>query len=1059
MMEPILDEFEWIVARGRARSSDHPVRGHPDRRLGRGEVSRPAYWSAPAALDGALRGRPACARRCGRPDRRQGRPCSSRSARAARSPRSPPRGRRPSARPGSASRPCRGADEQRSGTRADAGGPGRLWERGVPVDWDRLPRHRAAAPGQPADLSLRTRELLDRRARPGCRQARRRRRATSPTGSTLPTWRRGGAAAPRLRSAAGAPDPGDGRGRRTRRCGGGSAARPRARVPLVGRPSGPRAAAARRVRRRPRRARIVTYGWRPRCARRRPARRSRRLLGRRARRVRPTSTTAAHVSFLGPLRLGHALGRAPTVRPLPVVLVARGSDRMRGDDPLDPARAFGVGRGPGPAPGAPGLPRYPRRRRRPSRRRRPAARRARDAGTRARGRDARRSALPPALRPVADPDDRRPALSCPSAQSSWSPAVSATWGCTLAEALFERDRRPAGAGRPVDVPRSRAVGCERAESPADEQDTRSVLRRLAAMRQIRDDVMVLTADLGDAAQVARRRRRRVSSGSAGSTWSIHGAANVESGGLRSGRRDRAVGDRRPDLAQAARAGSPDRRDARSGARAVGAPLVDLVGARRARPLRVRGRERGPRQHRHRGRSALAQHRLGRLGQRRRGPDGRDARPRSSRRRARRRSSGCSRAAWDPRVVVAVGDLDGPARVLGAAVPTPAKPAAAVERHPGPNLATPFVEPRDRDRARSRRDLGLPARARQGRRPRSLLRPRRPLPARRPGGVGDPRPLPDRDAGAPALQGADDRASWRSWSSRASSPAAWSTWPAAADADRDRRCVAVARPGPDRRRARATLAKASYREFYDDVSRRLAATGMGEASFFLNYGYVSQGDGDEARFEVPDGRAQPQLDPPRPRAGRATRNWRTRRARRRLRPRRHRRHSSPSSSAPRLPASTSHRKRSRSAATTHRATGARFEVGDAENLPFDDASFDVVTNLESSHTYPDMRAFLGQVRRVLRPGGWFLHTDLLAGQRWMEVKAHPRRRSGFTTVSDREITANVLASCDEVAENRTEAFGARERGHRQLPRHPGIAGVRADGVGCVGVPDRPLAAAA
>src|SRR5262249_38649056 len=48
------------------------------------------------------------------------------------------------------------------------------------------------------------------------------------------------------------------------------------------------------------------------------------------------------------------------------------------------------------------------------------------------------------------------------------------------------------------------------------------------------------------------------------------------------------------------------------------------------------------------------------------------------------------------------------------------------------------------------------------------------------------------------------------------------------------------------------AKASYREFYDDVSRRLDRSGVGEAALFLNYGYISLGEGDEARFEVPDG---------------------------------------------------------------------------------------------------------------------------------------------------------------------------------------------------------------
>ena len=46
------------------------------------------------------------------------------------------------------------------------------------------------------------------------------------------------------------------------------------------------------------------------------------------------------------------------------------------------------------------------------------------------------------------------------------------------------------------------------------------------------------------------------------------------------------------------------------------------------------------------------------------------------------------------------------------------------------------------------------------------------------------------------------------------------------------------------------AKASYREFYDDVTRRLAATGVGEASFFLNYGYVSSGRDDESMRDVP-----------------------------------------------------------------------------------------------------------------------------------------------------------------------------------------------------------------
>jgi hypothetical protein len=61
-----------------------------------------------------------------------------------------------------------------------------------------------------------------------------------------------------------------------------------------------------------------------------------------------------------------------------------------------------------------------------------------------------------------------------------------------------------------------------------------------------------------------------------------------------------------------------------------------------------------------------------------------------------------------------------------------------------------------------------------------------------------------------------------------------------------------------------------------------------------------------------------------------------------------------------------------------------------------------------------------VRRVLVPGGWFLYTDLLPVQRWMEVRAL-LSPLGLTVVADRHITPNVLASCDDVAATRAQAF--------------------------------------
>jgi len=53
---------------------------------------------------------------------------------------------------------------------------------------------------------------------------------------------------------------------------------------------------------------------------------------------------------------------------------------------------------------------------------------------------------------------------------------------------------------------------------------------------------------------------------------------------------------------------------------------------------------------------------------------------------------------------------------------------------------------------------------------------------------------------------------------------------------------------------------------------------------------------------------------------------------------------------------------------------RFKQGNALNLPFDDNSFDVVINVESSHRYPNMSKFFDEVSRVLKPNGFFLYTD-------------------------------------------------------------------------------------
>jgi SAM-dependent methyltransferase len=55
----------------------------------------------------------------------------------------------------------------------------------------------------------------------------------------------------------------------------------------------------------------------------------------------------------------------------------------------------------------------------------------------------------------------------------------------------------------------------------------------------------------------------------------------------------------------------------------------------------------------------------------------------------------------------------------------------------------------------------------------------------------------------------------------------------------------------------------------------------------------------------------------------------------------------------------------------RARGVDARVADAMDLPFDDASFDVVVAMWMLYHVPDLDIALAQVRRVLRPGGLFV----------------------------------------------------------------------------------------
>ncbi len=97
-----------------------------------------------------------------------------------------------------------------------------------------------------------------------------------------------------------------------------------------------------------------------------------------------------------------------------------------------------------------------------------------------------------------------------------------------------------------------------------------------------------------------------------------------------------------------------------------------------------------------------------------------------------------------------------------------------------------------------------------------------------------------------------------------------------------------------------------------------------------------------------------------------------------------------------------------AAQRYAAQNLRFQQGNAEALPLEDGSVDVVLNVEASHLYDNPAKFFSEVHRVLVPGGHFLHVDLA----WKD-KDPPAMiaAAGFNVDEVVDITANVVQALD------------------------------------------------
>ena len=100
----------------------------------------------------------------------------------------------------------------------------------------------------------------------------------------------------------------------------------------------------------------------------------------------------------------------------------------------------------------------------------------------------------------------------------------------------------------------------------------------------------------------------------------------------------------------------------------------------------------------------------------------------------------------------------------------------------------------------------------------------------------------------------------------------------------------------------------------------------------------------------------------------------------------------------------------------------FIEGSALDLPFPDASVDVVLNVEASNDYGDRPRFFAEVARVLKPDGVFLYTDSFRTARVEQVKEE-LAGAGFAAEFT-DVTANVAEACRLDSPRRRELIRRR-----------------------------------
>tara|TARA_R110000868_G_scaffold293920_1_gene554404 strand:- start:86 stop:811 length:726 start_codon:yes stop_codon:yes gene_type:complete len=89
-------------------------------------------------------------------------------------------------------------------------------------------------------------------------------------------------------------------------------------------------------------------------------------------------------------------------------------------------------------------------------------------------------------------------------------------------------------------------------------------------------------------------------------------------------------------------------------------------------------------------------------------------------------------------------------------------------------------------------------------------------------------------------------------------------------------------------------------------------------------------------------------------------------------------------------------------------GINFKTCSSTSLDYNNTSFDIVTNVESSHCYSNINLFLKEVKRVLNHDGVFCYTDVFLND--YPIEEILENSGQFKNIVSEDITDNVFNSC-------------------------------------------------